>query len=107
MNDSDLLENSVLVSLDVVKMFPCIDNESGKKTVEKVLNKKQLKHPPSVCILEVLRICLECNNSVLNDIEGVLFFLIRFCMMKYINEKTFKTTAVGSQILNLSSLPHF
>ena len=77
-------------------MFPCTDNESSKKTVEKVLNEKQSKHPPTECILEVLRICFECNSSVLNDIEGAVFFLIRFCMMKCINEKIFKTIAAGS-----------
>ena len=97
LNDPDLLEISVLVGLDVMKMFPCIDNESGKKTVKKVLNETQSKHPPTECILEVLRICLECNSSVLNGIEGVIFFLSGFCMMKYINEKIFKTIAVGSQ----------
>ena len=38
LNDSDLPENSVLVSFDVVNMFPSIDNESGIKAVKKVLN---------------------------------------------------------------------
>ena len=33
LNDSDLPENSVLVSLDVVNVFPSIDNESGLEYV--------------------------------------------------------------------------
>ena len=37
LNDSDLTENSALVSFDVVNMFPSIDNESGIKAVKKVL----------------------------------------------------------------------
>ena len=66
-NDSDLPENSVLVSFDVVNMFPSIDNESGIKVVKKVLNDRESKNPPTECILEALRLCLECNNSVFSD----------------------------------------
>ena len=65
-NDSNLLENSVLVSFDVVDMFPSIDNESVIKAV-KVLNDGESKNPPTKCTLEALRLCLECNNSVFND----------------------------------------
>ena len=67
LNDSDLPENSVLVSFDVVNMFPSIDNESGITAVKKVLNGRESKNPPTECILEALRLCLECNNSVFND----------------------------------------
>ena len=67
LNDADLPENSVLVSFDVVNMFPSIDNESGTKAVKKVLNDRGSKNPPTECILEALRLCLECNNSVFND----------------------------------------
>ena len=67
LNDSDLLENFLLVSFNVVNMFPSIDNESGIKAVKKVLNGRESKNPPTECILEALRLCLECNNSVFND----------------------------------------
>ena len=67
LNDSDLPENSVLVSFDVVNMFPYINNESGIKAVKKVLNDKESKSPPTERILEALRLSLECNNSVSND----------------------------------------
>ena len=60
-------ENSVLVSFDVVNMFPSIDNESGIKAVKKVLNDGESKNPPTKCILQALRLCLECINSVFND----------------------------------------
>ena len=43
LNDSDLPENSALVSFDVVNMFPSIDNESGVKAVKKVLNDRESK----------------------------------------------------------------
>ena len=67
LNDSDLPENFVLVSFDVVNMFPSIGNESDIKAVKKVLSERESKHPATECILEALRLCLECNNSVLND----------------------------------------
>ena len=37
MNDFDLPEIFVLVSFDVVNMFPSIDNKSGVTVVKKVL----------------------------------------------------------------------
>ena len=67
LNESDRPENSVLVSFDVVNMFPSIDNESGIKAVQKVLNDRESKNPPTECIIEALRLCLECSNSVFND----------------------------------------
>ena len=55
-HDSDLPENSVLVSFDV----PSIGNESDIKGVKKVL-----KRPPTEYALEFLRLVLKNNNSVL------------------------------------------
>ena len=66
-NDSALSKTSVLVSFDVANMFPSNDNESGIKAVEKVLNDRELNNPPTECVFEDLRLCLECNNSVFND----------------------------------------
>ena len=48
-------------------MFLSIDNESSIKAVERVLNDRESKNPPTECVLEALRLCLECNNSVFND----------------------------------------
>ena len=56
LNDSDMPENSVLVSFHVVNMFPSIDNESGIKAVKKVLNDRESKNPPTECMLEALSI---------------------------------------------------
>ena len=67
LNDSNLPDNSVLVSFDIVNMFPSIDNESGIKAVKEMLNVRENKNPPTECILEALRLCLGCNNSVFND----------------------------------------
>ena len=50
LNDSDLPENSVIVSFDVAIMFLSIDNKSGIKAVKKVLNNRESKNPPTECI---------------------------------------------------------
>ena len=60
-------ENSVLVSFDTVNMFPSIDKESGIKAFKTVFNNRESKHSSTECILEALRLCLECNNSVFDD----------------------------------------
>ena len=67
LNDFALPENSVLVSFDVVNMFPSIDNKSGVTTVEKVLNDRESKNHPTECVLEALRRYLECSNSAFHD----------------------------------------
>ena len=40
LNNSDLPENSLSVSFDIVNMFPFIDNESGMKTVKEILSER-------------------------------------------------------------------
>ena len=63
LNDSNLRDDSVLVSFDIVNMFPSMDYESGVKAVKEMLNVRENKNPPTECILEALKLCLECNNS--------------------------------------------
>ena len=46
-------------------MFPSTDNESGIKA--EVLNDRESEKLSTECILEALRLCLECNNFVFND----------------------------------------
>ena len=50
LNDSNLPDNSVLDSFDVVNMFPSIDNESGIKAVKEMLNVRENKNPHTECI---------------------------------------------------------
>ena len=67
LNNNCIPENAFLISFDVVNMFPSIHNESGIKSVERLLNTRSILNPPTLCILEALRLCLECNNSVFNN----------------------------------------
>ena len=65
-NETPLPEDAMLVSFDIVNMFPSISNEQGIACVKKALATRKSKKPPSECILEALKISLTCNNSQFN-----------------------------------------
>ena len=66
-NDSNIfIEDSVLVSFDIVKMFPNIDNVSGLEVVSQILENREIDFSLAECILETLKLSLECHNSVFN-----------------------------------------
>ena len=66
-NKTPLPDNALIVSFDIVNMYPSISNEQGIKAVKNALNKRVHKSPPTACILEALEITLSCNNSIFND----------------------------------------
>ena len=67
LNDSNILtENCMLVSFDIVNMFPNIDNESGLQAVKNALEAREEQFPPTLCIIEALELCLKSNNSIFN-----------------------------------------
>ena len=59
--------NAILVTFDIVNMFPNIDNKSGLDAVKSALLKSSTTTPPVECILEGLELCLTCNNSIFNN----------------------------------------
>ena len=67
MNNSNLSSSAILVSFDVVNMFPCIDNNMGITSVRKYLDERECKDLPTDCVIEALELCLSCNNSVFNN----------------------------------------
>ena len=66
-NNSNLPSNSILVSFDIINMFPSIDNKSGLKSIHEILELCDSKFPPTSCVIEALELCLSCNNSVFNN----------------------------------------
>ena len=66
-NDGNILiEDLVLVSFYIVNMFPSIDNISGLEAVSEILENRETGFPPAECILQALKLSLECN-SVFNE----------------------------------------
>ena len=67
-NSRNIITNdSVLVSFDVVNMFPSIDNVLSLEVVSEILHNRESDFSPAACILDALKLCLECNNSVFNN----------------------------------------
>ena len=66
-NNGNLPPNVILASLDVVNMFPNIDNVKGVTDVTNKLEQRTKKDPPTRCIIEALLLCLQCNNTTFLD----------------------------------------
>ena len=60
-----LRANTILATFDIVNMFPNTENKSRLDAVKSVLLKSPTNTPPVECILEGLKLCLTCNNSIL------------------------------------------
>ena len=56
-NNNMITDSSILVSFDIVNMFPSIDNISGLDAVSEILSKRESYFPPAGCILEALSVC--------------------------------------------------
>ena len=60
-------KESLLVSWDVVAMFPNIDNNLGINAITEALNSRTTNFPSTDCIVEAVKICLQYNNSQFKD----------------------------------------
>ena len=68
LNKSNTLTSDCrLISFDIINMFRSIDNISGLKAVKSILDAREDQSPPTVCIIEALKLCLECINSIFNN----------------------------------------
>ena len=56
-------DNSILVSFNVVNMYPSINNDRGIAAVRNALETRANKTPMTDFIREGPEICLKCNNS--------------------------------------------
>ena len=58
---------TLLVSWDVISMYPSIDNKVGLAACKEALDRREHTSPSTECLLEDIKITLECNNSVSNN----------------------------------------
>ena len=63
LNSEIIPENTILVSFDIVNMYPRIDNDRCIAAVWKALETRANKTPLTDYIIEGLEICFKCNNS--------------------------------------------
>ena len=66
-NSKTLISACSFVSLDIINIFPSIDNISGLKKVKSLLDARRDQFPPTACIIEVIKSCLECSNCIFNN----------------------------------------
>ena len=67
LNDSNILtESCMLVSFDIVNMFPSIDNDCALQAVKNALEAREEQFAPALCIIEAFELCLKYNNSIFN-----------------------------------------
>ena len=59
-------EEVLLVSWDIEAMYPSIANKLGLEACRDALNTRSEMKPSTECILEAIKITLECNNSTFN-----------------------------------------
>ena len=57
----------LLVSWDVISMYPSIDNEVGLGTCKAALDRRDKLPPSTDSLLEAIKITLKCNNSTFNN----------------------------------------
>ena len=67
LNNLNLYPESVLVSFDIINMFPVIDNKMGINSAIKLLDERACKSPPTQCVIEAHELCSNCNNSIFNN----------------------------------------
>ena len=63
-NEKGIPDEIILVSFDIVNMFPSIHNVKGMDAVRLALNTRDSNKPSTECVLEGLEICLYNNNSI-------------------------------------------
>ena len=59
--------STLLVSWDMVSMFPNTDNKLGLFAFRKALNARENIFPSTTRILEAIKICLKSNHSVFKE----------------------------------------
>ena len=57
---------TLLISWDVICMNLSIDNEVGLAACKEALDRREHTSPSTDCLLEAIKIGLECNNSIFN-----------------------------------------
>ena len=63
LNSERIPDNTILVSFDIINMYPSIDNDRGIAAVMNASETRAYKSPSTDCIIRGLEICLKCNNS--------------------------------------------
>ena len=73
LNKDYVSDNYILLSFDIVNMYPSIDNVRGITAVTSFLNMRKTKLALTECIIRKgLRICLYHNNSIFTGVNKTM-----------------------------------
>ena len=97
---------TLLVSWDVISMHPSIDNEVCLAACKEALDHREHISPSIECLLEVIKITLECNNSIFNkkhhrQNRGTAMGQHNVCIYAYL-----ATTIIDRRILDINNRPN-
>ena len=90
LNEHPISTHAKLVSLDIVNMFPSIDNQREIQAVQDILNTHAIKKPSTDCLIEGLKLCSCNNNSVFYIIVYIHIYIhtyIHICIYIHIYTK--------------------
>ena len=76
-------EGILLVSWNVISLYPCIDNEVGLAVCMEALVRGEKLSPKTKCLHEAVKITLECNNSTFNRKHYHQNHIISFYIISY------------------------
>ena len=68
-NKNGVPDTLILVSFDIINMYPNINNKQEMEGVRSLLDSGTSKSPSTQCIMEGLEICLLNNNSRFADMQ--------------------------------------
>ena len=96
---------TLLVSWDVISVNPSIDNKVGLATCKEALDCREHTSPSTECLLEAVKITLECNNSIFNkkhyrQNRGTAMGPHNAC-----SYADLAMTIIGRRILNINNRP--
>ena len=112
MNAKSITDNAILVSFDIVNMFPSIDNNKRVVVVKSALDSQINLSPSTECIIEALEICLINNNSTfagLNFVQtnGTAMGTANCCSYPYLAIQPIDNALIDAQRTILKEIFYF
>ena len=112
MNAKSITDNAILVSFDIVNMFPSIDNNKRVAVVKSALDSQINLSPSTECIIEALEICLINNNSTfagLNFVQtnGIAMGTANCCSYPYLAIQPIDNALIDAQRTILKEIFYF
>ena len=98
--------SALLVSWDVISMYPSIDNKEGLAACKEALDSREKLSPSTECLLEAIKITLECNNSTFNNNHYRQYRGTAMGSHNACSYADLAMTTIGRKILDINNRPN-